>query len=70
MSLNNRKSFPVIPGKRSVSYDTFFLIIGNSEIRLKNQEWKVFSNFGIANSFYNSNGCGVNELLGEGPTVR
>ena len=70
MSLNNRRSFPVIPGKKSVSYDTFFLIIGNSEIRLKNQEWKVFSNFGIANSFYDSNGYGVNELLGEGPNVR
>jgi len=70
MSLNNRKSFPVIPGKRSVSYDAFFLIIGNSEIRLKNQDWKMFSNFGIPDSFYYSNGCGVNELLGEGPTVR
>ena len=64
MSLNNRRSFPVIPGKRSVSYDTFFLIIGNSEIRLKNQEWKVFSNFGNENSFYDSYGCGVDELLG------
>jgi hypothetical protein len=70
MSLNNRKSFPVISGKRTVSYDTFFLIIGNSEIKLKNNERKVFSNFGIASSFFNSYGCGVNELLGEGQGVR
>ena len=37
MALNNKKTFPVIPGKKSVTYDSFFLIIGNSEIRLKNQ---------------------------------
>ena len=70
IALNNRKVFPLINGKKSVTYDSFFLIIGNSEIRLKNQEWKVFSNFGIANSFFNSLGCGVNDLLGEGPTGR
>ena len=70
MALNNKKTFPVIPGKKSVTYDSFFLLIGNSEIRLKNQEWKVFSNFGIANSFFNCMGCGVNDLLGEGTTGR
>jgi hypothetical protein len=37
MALNNKKTLPVIPGKKSVTYDSFFLIIGNSEIRLKNQ---------------------------------
>lgn len=70
VALNNRKAFPLLANKKSVTYDSFFLIIGNSEIRLKNQEWKVFSNFGIANSFFNNMGSGVNDLLGEGPAVR
>ena len=70
ISLSFNKVFTVIPGKRSVTWDDYFLIIGNSEIRLKHQDWKVFSNFGIANSFFNSNGCNVNDLLGEGRDAR
>jgi hypothetical protein len=32
------------------------LILGNAEIRLKSQEKKVFSNFGIANSTFDTAG--------------
>jgi len=49
-----------------VTYDTFFLIIGNSEIRLKQGEEKVFCNFGINNGHYNAKGSSVDDLLGEG----
>ena len=66
MSLTNKLSFELTPGKRSVTYDTYFLIFGNSEIRIKHGEWKVFANFGIANGFYMPNGGNVNDLLGAG----
>ena len=66
LSLSNRLVFPLWAGKRSVTFDSFFLIFGNSEVRLKHGEWKVFCNFGIANGFFNAQGATVNELLGEG----
>ncbi len=65
MSLTNKKSFYVIENKRSISYDEYYAIFGNSEIRIKSQEETIFSNFGIANSYYNSNGFRVDILLGE-----
>jgi len=49
-----------------VTYDTFFLIFGNSELRLKQGETKFFTNFGIANSFYDSSGEKYTVLSGEG----
>lgn len=48
-----------------MTYDTFFLIFGNSELRLKHGEAKFFTNFGIANSFYESNGEKYTVLSGE-----
>ena len=50
--------------KRAISYDDFFVIFGNSEIRIKSQEKKVFSNVGVSNSYYRHNGDGVNVRLG------
>ena len=49
-----------------MTYDKFFLIFGNSELRLKQGEVKFFSNFGIANSFYDSNGDKYTVLNGVG----
>ena len=37
-----------------VGYDNYFFLFGNAEIRLKSQEKKVFSNFGIATSTFNN----------------
>lgn len=37
-----------------MSYDNYYFIFGNAEIRLKSQEKKVFSNFGIANSTFDN----------------
>ena len=65
-SLTNKMTFPVLPSKRTLTYDTYFFIFGNSEIRLKQGEFKVFCNFGIANGFYNPKGANINDLLGEG----
>ena len=66
MSLTSKMVFPVVEGKRSVNYDKFFLIFGNSEIRLRQGEFKVFSNFGIGSGFYKSTGATVNDLIGAG----
>jgi len=49
-----------------VTYDDYYIIFGNSEIRLKSLELSVFSNFGISNGFYESKGKGVEALLCNG----
>ncbi len=38
-----------------MSYDEYFIVFGNSEIRIKSQELILFSNFGINNACYPSN---------------
>lgn len=64
ISLTNRKVFNVQKGKKPITYDNFYFIIGNSEIRLKHGETKVFCNFGINNGYYNSKGGTVDDLIG------
>ena len=51
---------------KAIVYDDFYLIFGNSELRLKSLEKKIFSNFGINNGYYNNRGEKVNVLLGSG----
>jgi hypothetical protein len=46
-------------------YDPYFLIFGNAELRIKTGEKTVFSNFGIMNSYYNSRGKKVQDLICE-----
>lgn len=53
-------------GRKAITYDDFYLIVGNSEFRLRHAEQKLFSNFGIAASFINNNGKTVDHLFGEG----
>jgi len=50
---------------RSITYDEFYIIFGNSEIRIKNLDDLLFSNFGISNGHYHPKGNGVSVLLGE-----
>jgi hypothetical protein len=69
ISLTNRKVFRLaVANYRAISYDDYYLIFGNSELRLRTQENKVFSNFGINTSYYANRGETVNTLLGEGTT--
>ena len=51
---NIKKSYNVRSDARLpvVSYDDYFCLFGNAEIRLKSQEARVFSNFGIAASTF------------------
>jgi hypothetical protein len=46
------------------TYDRFFLILGNADIRLKAGEKKVFSNFGIATSAFDNEGYTRTSFLG------
>jgi len=64
----NRKDTRPIYG---MVYDKFFLIFGNSEIRVKpgDKDCKVFSNFGVSNSYFNNEGDTVDKLLCEGKTA-
>lgn len=82
ISLNNRKVYCLNnlannPKKNKIDtkpiygmvYDEFYLIFGNSEIRVKpgEKEGKVFSNFGVCfSSQFNSEGDYVDSLLCEG----
>jgi hypothetical protein len=66
--LNNLKNNPKkdIKDKRAIHgmvYDKYYLIIGNSEIRLRQGEKKIYSNFGVQNGFFLSNGDGVDNWL-------
>lgn len=63
LSLSNQKYF-VIKDKRAITYDDFFMIFGNSELRLKTQEFKLFSNFGIPSGYFDSKGEKVHAILG------
>jgi hypothetical protein len=46
-------------------YDSYFLIFGNTELRIKTGEKTVFSNFGIMRFYYNSRGKKVQDLICE-----
>lgn len=45
------------------SYDQYFFILGNAEIRIRSQEQRMFSNFGIANSTFDSKGDSRTKFL-------
>jgi hypothetical protein len=46
------------------TYDRFFLVLGNNDIRLKAGENKLFSNFGIATSAFDNEGYPRTSFLG------
>lgn len=50
MSVTNRRMFRKKPGARGLVYDKFYYILGNAELRIRTNEKKVFSNFAIVNT--------------------
>lgn len=71
ISLTNQTYFTLVErNRRAITYDDFYIIFGNSEIRLKSLEKKLFSNFGISNGYYSSKGQKVSVLLGGSNTER
>ena len=56
LSLNKRFPLKKDPKMPVLTYDEFFFLFGNSEVRIKSQEKKMYSNFGVsAAMFDNSN---------------
>jgi len=47
-----------------LEYDEFFFIFGKTELRLKIQEKKFFSNFGVTQCVFDPQGMRRNEFLG------
>lgn len=52
MVVGTESVFYLRRGAQAIAYDDYYLIFGNSEIRLKSGDNLVFSNFGIANSHF------------------
>ena len=70
--LNNARNYPNVPRDprearviRSLTYDPYYLIFGNAELRVRAGEEKVFSNLGINNSYFNSEGWRAKDLLND-----
>jgi hypothetical protein len=53
------------PLPRPITYDEYYMIFGNSEIRLRFREDMLFSNFGTLGAFYDNRKQPVDCLLGE-----
>lgn len=64
LSLTQNRSFRLSKGRRALTYDPFFLIFGNSELRIRQGELNFFTNFGINNSFFKNDGYDYSVLTG------
>ena len=67
-SLTTMNSFELLKGCRSVTYDDYFLIYGNSELRIRWGELMLFSNFAISNGYYDARVENYTVSMGEGAT--
>ena len=56
MALWSQQMYDITSGARSITYDDYYIIFGNSELRIKSLETKVFSNFGVRNGYFESRG--------------
>jgi len=65
-SLTSKASFGLWKGYRSVTYDDYFLIFGNSELRIRWGELVLFSNFAVSNGYYDCRGEKYTALMGSG----
>ena len=48
---------------KGMIYDKFYAIYGNGELRVKTGEKKVFSNFGIMNSYFDNKGKKIIDFM-------
>jgi hypothetical protein len=71
VSVSNNQSYTLFSKKvgdnktpqRGMVYDSFYIIYGNAEIRIKTGHKTVFSNFGVSSAFYNSRGDKIDRFL-------
>jgi hypothetical protein len=77
ISVNNDRSYPLMQKKqndsskinyRGMTYDSYYAVFGNAEMRIRTGENRIFSNFGIQNGYYDydHSSRSVDEFLGEG----
>ena len=65
VSIHNKEVFELVePNKKGATYDDFYFVLGNSELRVKSGEKTLFSNFGIANSAFKARGHKVSAITG------
>jgi hypothetical protein len=68
-SITNKEVYTFNPKNnyKATSYDPFYLIYGNNELRIKTSDKNqiLFSNFGIVNSYFNPMKKTVKSFLGE-----
>lgn len=64
VSMTNSTVYRCQQGRRSLTYDDFFLIYGNSEMRIRMGESKLFSNFGMNGGSFESRGDSVSSYIG------
>lgn len=61
ISITNDISYPLLEKNkgnskinyRGMTYDAYYVVFGNAEMRIRAGENKVFSNFGIQNGYFN-----------------
>jgi hypothetical protein len=67
-TLNNPRNNPQMKKEnkavRGMVYDRYYLIYGNAELRVKEGEKKLYSNFGVSSAYFNSRGDKVELFLG------
>lgn len=65
-NLTRQKTFQIRKTTKSsvLPYDDFYFIFGNSEMRIKPTEMKLFSNFGVNNSTFDNAGMLRQDFLG------
>ena len=73
VSVPNNESYTLYKKKqndkvtyRGMTYDQYYIIYGNAEIRIKAGQNTVFSNFGVNNGYYDPRGHKVDDFLNEG----
>jgi hypothetical protein len=65
-SLTTRECFSLKQAnKKAITYDEFYIIFGNSELRIKSQENKLFSNFALNSSYYDPKSAKIDVITGE-----
>lgn len=65
MALWSKKIYHIIKDKRVITFDDYYIIFGNSQIRIKSSESKMFSNFGTGNAYFNSQGDKIEQFVGD-----
>ena len=65
-NIRERYIFPMkeVPHCEVAKYDEYYFILGNSELRIKNGELKLFSNFGVSTSAFDNRGKGRKDFHG------